>query len=115
MGANDHGDGHWLGSALIHLIDPERMARTDQESGAVWTQQLLAMDRHIADAGLRVFYNRHSGRDIRPGIVFGMPHGGNFRKVCVGPNLDDLLDRGIFTFDQGRPNRMFNALDQGRD
>ena len=96
-------------------MDPERMARTDQESSAVWTQQLLAMDRHIADAGLWVFDNCHTRRDVRPRIVFGMPHGGNFRKIGVGTNLDDLFDRSIFTFDQGGLNRVFNTLDQGRD
>ena len=94
MRSVNHGDRHTAALGCVHVVYALGLARDHNEPGFALVEYHLAMDRHVADAGLGVFYDRHAGREVATAVLFRGHHGRDIEDIDVVALEDDFLNRG---------------------
>ncbi len=115
MRPHHHRHFHRPVPLAVHLEDFQRLARADEEAGAVGPDDLRAVERDVADAGLGVLDEAHAGGDVAARVLFRRPHRRQAREVHLLAQKHHVLHRRILARHGDGRDPPGDALDQGRD
>ena len=110
MHADDDGDRRVLPALRILVVDGARMARQHHEPGLVASHDLLAMQRHVANAGVGILHKRDARGNVAARVARGDDGARQVIEVRIGPHQPHLLNRRAGAIDGGGRNGMLEAL-----